>query len=114
MYSEDCVEVTQATQYLIPVYDFLLVQHLWVNHSGGHCQKLREDAVKFVEPGNYFYTTTHIIMKVFIKMFATGLYKDKCRAWNQLLVPARTWLGFNALLIPANKEMHKLQALSNS
>ena len=39
-----------------------------------------EDAVKFAEAGNSPFTTAQIVTKAFIQMFATGLYKDKCRA----------------------------------
>ena len=47
-------------------------------------------------------------------MFSTGLYKDECRAWNQLLVPARTWPDFKAIFLAANKEIREMQSLTGS
>ena len=43
-------------------------------------------------------------------MFATGLYKDECRDWNKLQVPARTWPAFKAIFLAANKEIREMQA----
>ena len=39
-----------------------------------------EDKVEFVEAGNSLFSTTQITTKVFIQMFATGLFKDECKA----------------------------------
>ena len=73
-----------------------------------------EDAVEFAEAGNSPFTNTQIVTKAFIQMFATGLYKDECRAWNQLLVPARVWPAFKAIFLAANKEIREMQALTGS
>ena len=49
-----------------------------------------EDAVEFAEASNSPFTSTQIVTKAFIQIFASGLYKDECRRWNQLLVPVCT------------------------
>ena len=56
-----------------------------------------EDAVEFAEAGNSPFSDTQIVTKAFIQIFSTGLYKDECRTWNQLLVPARTWPAFKSI-----------------
>ena len=47
-----------------------------------------EDSAELAEASNSPFTNIQIVNKAFIQMFATGLYKYECRAWNQLLVPA--------------------------
>ena len=73
-----------------------------------------EDAVEFAEAGHSPFTTTQIVTKAFIQMFATGLYKDECRDWNKLTVPARTWPAFKAIFLAANKEIREMQALTGN
>ena len=73
-----------------------------------------EDTVKFAEAGNSPFTNTQIVTKAFIQMFATGLYKDEYRAWNQLLVPARTCQAFKTIFLAANKEVREMQALAGN
>ena len=73
-----------------------------------------EDAVEFAEAGHSPFTTTQIVTKAFIQMFATGLYKDECRDWNKLQVPARTWPVFKAIFLAANKEIREMQALTGN
>lgn len=69
---------------------------------------LIEDAVEFAKAGNSSFTSTHIVTKAFIQMIASGLYKDKCRRWNQLLVHARTFLVFKAIFLTINKEIREI------
>jgi hypothetical protein len=73
-----------------------------------------EDAGEFAEAGNSPFSDTQIVTKAFIQMFATGLYKDECRAWNKLTVPDRTWSVFKALFLKANKEIREMQSLTGS
>ena len=73
-----------------------------------------EDAVEFAEAGNSPFSDTQIVTKAFIQMFSTGLYKDECRAWNQLTVPARTWPAFKSIFLAANKEIREMQSLTGS
>ena len=50
-----------------------------------------EDAVEFAEAGASPFTMVQITTKAFIQMFATGLFKDKCKAWNRLPPVSRDW-----------------------
>ena len=70
-----------------------------------------EDAVEFTEAGNSPFTNTQIVTKVFIQIFATGMYKDECRAWNKLLVPARAWAAFKTIFLTANREIREIRKL---
>ena len=73
-----------------------------------------EDAIEFTEAGNSLFTNTQIITKAFIRTFATRLYRDEFRAWNQLLVPARTWEAFKTIFLTANREIREMQALAGN
>ena len=73
-----------------------------------------EDAVEFAEAGHSPFTTTQIVTKSFIQMFATGLYKDECRDWNKLPVLGRTWPAFKVIFLTANKEIREMQALTGN
>ena len=43
-----------------------------------------DDAVEFAEAVASPITMVQITTKAFIQMFATGLFKDECKAWNRL------------------------------
>ena len=73
-----------------------------------------EEAVEFAEAGHSPFTITQIVTKAFIQMFTTGLYKDECRDWNKLPVPARTWPAFKTIFLAANKEIREMQALTGN
>ena len=47
-------------------------------------------------------------------MFATGLYKDECKAWNRLVPLSRTWPTFKLIFTAAARELRKMQALTGN
>ena len=50
-----------------------------------------KDAVEFAEAGNSPFTASQITTKACIQMFAMGLYKDECKAWNYIVPQSSTW-----------------------
>ena len=60
-----------------------------------------EDAVEFAEAGALSFTMVHITTKAFIQMFATGLCKDECKAWNCLSPVSRDWATFKLIFTSA-------------
>ena len=73
-----------------------------------------EDAVEFAEAGNSPFTTSQITTKAFIQMFATGLYKDECKAWNCLVPVSRTWTTFKLIFTAAARELREMQSMSGN
>ena len=73
-----------------------------------------EDAVEFAEAGNSPFTTSQITTKAFIQMFATGLYKDKCKAWNRLVPSFRTWATFKLIFTAAARELREMQSMTGN
>ena len=47
-------------------------------------------------------------------MFATGLYKDECKAWNRLVPLSRTWTTFKLIFIAAARELREMQSMSGN
>ena len=73
-----------------------------------------EDAVEFAEAGKSPFTTSQITTKAFIQMFATGLYKDECKAWNRLVPMSRTWITFKLIFTAAARELQEMQSMSGN
>ena len=73
-----------------------------------------EDAVEFAEAGNSPFSTTQITTKAFIQMFATGLYKHECKAWNRLVAVSRTWATFKLIFTAAARELREMQVLTGN
>ena len=73
-----------------------------------------KDAVEFAEAGASPFTMVQITTKAFIQMFTTGLFKDKCKAWNRLPLVARDWATFKLIFTAAARELREMQAMSGT
>ena len=73
-----------------------------------------ESAVEFAEAGNCAFTTTQITTKTFIQMFATGLFKDECKAWNYLVPLSHTWPTFKLIFTTAARKLREMQVLTGN
>ena len=73
-----------------------------------------EDAVEFAEAGASPFTMVQITTKAFIQMFTTGIFKDKCKAWNRLPPFARDWATFKLIFTVAARELREMQAMSGT
>ena len=70
-----------------------------------------KDAVKFAEAGASPFTMVKITSKAFIKMFTTGIFKDKCKAWNGLPAVSRDWATLKLIFTAAARELREMQAM---
>ena len=73
-----------------------------------------EDAVEFAEAGASPFTMVQITTKEFIQMFATGLFKDKFKAWNRLPQVSRDWANFKLIFTAAAQELREMQAMTGT
>ena len=53
-----------------------------------------EAAEEYAATGNSPFTARQIVNTAFLLIFATGAYKDECKAWKRLAPATQTWANF--------------------
>ena len=63
-----------------------------------------KEAVEFADSANQPFTPEQILTKAYNLVYATGLYKDKCKEWTRKPAVDKNWNSFETFMLTAQAE----------